>query len=315
MIKYIVLQLADNSATYCNYATGMTSLVMPLDVFKSAVDYSWKLNANIHLLLPDYDLGPEYNNYIYDPHCVRISNCGSVYEPNSDIIVLSSPEILESANLYDNKIYIVHVDSSDISKLRYITEYVLSKVLRINIVIDNICNLSNDFFSEYKDCLLNLNNELYASYLNGNSPQINIITDRIHLTSMNNCNAGVDNFCIAPNGLFYLCPAFYRYSCEPIGNLLSGLSIPNQYLLEYSNAPICKVCDSYHCRRCVYLNHFFTEELNTPSHEQCVISHIERSASIQLLRMLKNVDGNYHTLKDIPELNYDDPIGVILNKK
>ena len=139
--------------------------------------------------------------------------------------------------------------------------------------------------------------EPYASQV----PQVNILTDRLRLKEMHNCNAGVNNITVAPNGRFYLCPAFYYDERMGINNRLNhhkpqhdysvgdidaGLQIPNQQLLRLDHAPLCRICDAYHCKRCVWLNQRLTWDANTPSHQQCVLAHLERNASRELQRML-----------------------------
>ncbi|WP_415294063.1 CXXX repeat peptide maturase [Clostridium perfringens] len=104
-----------------------------------------------------------------------------------------------------------------------------------------------------------------------------------------------------------MCPAFYFDNPKnSIGDLTSGININNEYLLDINNAPICLECDSYHCKRCVFINKKLTGEINTPSKMQCLITHIERKASVKLQQMLnENDDIFFYELNDI---DYLDPI-------
>ena len=54
------------------------------------------------------------------------------------------------------------------------------------------------------------------------------------------------------------------------------------------------------------MNRLTTREVNTPSHEQCVVAHIERDASRLLLDELNEM-GKYEFNSDIPEIDYFDP--------
>ena len=123
---------------------------------------------------------------------------------------------------------------------------------------------------------------------------------------MNNCNAGDEVITLAPNGRFYTCPAyFYDNPDSDCGNPTDGLNIKNAHLYKFEYSPICRHCDAYQCKRCVWLNKKLTLECNTPSHEQCVISHLERNASrliSQSFRHLSNI-----VVNDIPEIDYLDP--------
>ena len=144
------------------------------------------------------------------------------------------------------------------------------------------------------------------------------------LDKMHNCEAGVSNITLAPNGKFYLCPAFYYdeqmqvfnqlnhhqpSSDRSVGDLDNGLNIPNPQLLQLDHAPLCRNCDTFQCRRCLWLNRRLTWDINTPSRQQCVMAHIERNASRALLSDIRKV-GEFMPQIDIKEINYLDPFEV-----
>ena len=147
----------------------------------------------------------------------------------------------------------------------------------------------------------------------GFNPQLNLITDRIMLPQMNNCNAGCENITLAPNGQFYICPAFYYSEDDKqifqIGNLKDGLNIRAAQLYKLSHAPLCRTCDAYQCKRCVWLNRKTTFDVTTPSHEQCVMAHIERNASRDLLIDFRK-QGEIYPEQEIKEIDYLDPFDV-----
>ena len=202
----------------------------------------------------------------------------------------------------------------------------LKFVERLNICFTDTETFEDEDIPQYSEALTYLVNTIFEYKKSGLSTSINIITDRIGKSQMNNCGAGVNNITVAPNGKFYLCPAFYYDEQQNIDNLLnhhspdsaravgdldSGLSIPNKDLLCIDHAPICRICDAYHCRRCVWLNQKLTGDINTPSHQQCVMAHLERNAARKLELLLnKELGGNI----SIPEINYIDPIDLILRK-
>ncbi len=90
------------------------------------------------------------------------------------------------------------------------------------------------------------------------------------------------------------------------GNPNDVVSLPNERLYKLAYAPICRTCDAFQCKRCVWLNQKTTLEVNTPSHEQCVVAHLERNASRSLLDHIKNL-GIIKTDKSIPVIDYLDP--------
>jgi len=141
---------------------------------------------------------------------------------------------------------------------------------------------------------------------------IHVLTDRMMLKDMNNCGAGDTTVTLAPNGKFYVCPAFYfddEQNC--VGDLKRGLDIKNKQLYKLDHAPICRLCDAWHCKRCVWLNKKTTLEVNTPGHEQCVIAHLERNASKTLLGNIRKHGTFLPEFDDIKDIDYLDPFDKI----
>ena len=87
------------------------------------------------------------------------------------------------------------------------------------------------------------------------------------------------------------------------------MDVKNPQLYKLSHAPICRNCDAYQCKRCVWLNRRTTYDINTPSHEQCVVSHLERNESRELLTNIRK-NGIFLPGKEIKEINYLDPFDV-----
>ena len=143
---------------------------------------------------------------------------------------------------------------------------------------------------------------------------------RMMLDGMNNCNAGSESITLAPDGKFYVCPAFYladededyglgKSKCA-VGSLVDGLDIKNPQLYKLSHAPLCRNCDAYQCKRCVWLNRKTTYEVNVPSHEQCVVAHLERNASRALLMDIRKHGTFLSEKEDKKEISYLDPFDV-----
>jgi CXXX repeat peptide maturase len=192
---------------------------------------------------------------------------------------------------------------SDVESIRKI----LKKTERLNIFLCDIDSFNEEDFNKYDYILKILAKEVGTQYKLGNMCQLNILTDRLFLTKMNNCGAGDTVVTLAPNGKFYTCPAFYyEDKTENIGNLEQGMNIKNAQLYKIDNAPICRHCEAWHCNRCIWLNRKTTLEVNTPSREQCTVSHIERNASKDLLERLCE-QGFKFPNNCIPEIDYSDP--------
>ena len=134
------------------------------------------------------------------------------------------------------------------------------------------------------------------------------------LSGMNNCGAGDTCITLAPNGRFYICPAFYyENSDDYVGDIVNGIDIKNKQLYKLEYAPICRNCDAWQCKRCIWLNRKLTLEVNTPSHEQCVIAHLERNASGELLSSIRKQGSFLSQNPEIPIVDSVDPFDIIIN--
>ena len=181
---------------------------------------------------------------------------------------------------------------------------------QISIILKDIETASASDLERYSEFLKNMVSFLTNFDFSHEESPLNIITDRIHLRTMNNCDAGVSSITFAPDCKFYLCPAFYYDGDSPLDVDNDGLIIPNHHLLKIGNAPICSHCDAFQCHRCIYLNKKGTREVNTPTRNQCLIAHLERNASRLLASNLKWIDGE----ERIPKLSYLDPFELLQRK-
>ena len=308
--QYIVILLDDTSVSYCHADNPLTEKrLIPLEVLREAILFSMKQNLMIQFVYPEYELPKEYNDLIETIDHIKIGKDVLVYD--------SVPTNVERKNV------VLRLTIADFLAKQYDIALLLPKVTRLNISITDIENFKDELIEDYKAALEMLNSVLLNIYKGGNQPEINILTDRLRLNEMHNCEAGVENITLAPNGKFYLCPAFYydeqmgvstkmnhktKDASRSVGDLIEGINIPNKQLLELERAPLCRICDAYHCNRCIWLNQKLTWDNNTPSRQQCVMAHIERNASRNLSNKLK--DAGFALENEIKEIKYLDPFDV-----
>lgn len=310
MMKYLIVQLDDTSVSFCHYNNDKTeSRLIDLDVLKKAIFWSMKENLIVQFLYPDYQLPTEYKNAIADIDHADIvsSTCkdGDLIN-TADVVVFDNWASINNYQFEQNQTCVIRTSFADLFSNSVFLNSILPKVSRLNVVITDIENFYSDTQKRYAQFLDNLNEKIYQEYKNKHGIQVNILTDRMMLDSMNNCGAGVETITLAPNGNFYICPGFYIDGYGEIGNAEIGLDIKNTQLYKIENAPICRICDSWHCKRCIWQNKKSTLEVNTPSKEQCVVSHIERNASRMLLSKIREI-GTFIPDKEIPEIDYLDP--------
>lgn len=310
MIQYIVILLDDTSTSFCHYTNEKADRrLIPLQTLKDSICYAMKENLNIQFVYPNYKLPKEYLAAIdsidhTDIYPAEMSD-------NADVVVFDSLIAAKDYVFKEEVAYLIRTDKVSLFNEYKIIGEILDKVTRLNVVITDIETFTEDDFVVYESLLSNLAERVEQIYVSGKMPQLNLLTDRMMLEKMNNCGAGDTSVTLAPDGKFYVCPAFYLSADGyTIGDLANGLEIKNSQLYRLDHAPLCRRCDAWQCKRCIWLNRKTTLEVNTPSHEQCVVAHLERNASRKLLMDIhkhgKFMPGN----EEIKKIDYLDPFDV-----
>lgn len=310
-LQYLVILLDDTSVAYCHADNPLKEHnLMPIETLRKAILFGMKQNLMIQYVYPEYELPEEYEDVIESIDHVKIGRNVKVFN--------EVPKKLEGDNV------VIRLKIADFISKQYDIAALLPQAKRLNICLTDIKSFKDEQQGEYEKALNTLNSVLLNLYKEQKQPQLNILTDRLQLTEMHNCEAGIGNITVAPNGKFYLCPAFYydermgisnrmnhvtKDATRSVGDLDNGLNIPNKQLLQLDHAPLCRICDAYHCNRCIWLNQKLTWDNNTPSHQQCVISHLERNATRQLLADIRKI-GEFLPELEIKEIEYLDPFDV-----
>lgn len=320
MLKYLVIQLCDCAPSFCHYHQGADEVLIPKEYLEQGIIWSMKQNVSVQIVYPSFEIPQDYKELIdrIDSISIVPSDCKDQSLLDcAEVIVIESIDYLSNCIVRDNVSYVLKT-----SFALFLCRYqeiipVLTKVARLNVVFSDIEKATEQQLEDYKTVLGDMAEYVKKEYLHGHLVQCNLLTDRFMLSEMNNCNAGCDTVTLAPDGKFYICPAFYFEQGDyglglgkfDIGNLSSGLFIKNAQLYNLDHAPLCRICDAYQCKRCVWLNRKMTYEVNTPSHEQCVMAHIERNASRLLLRQIQE-KGTFLPDKEIEEIDYLDPFDI-----
>lgn len=262
------------------------------------------------MVYPNYILPKEYSSVIdsTDHTDVVAYDCEDLQlRLNAEIVIFDNWYKLVDYQFNYDSAYVIKTSFEAMFENESLLKLLFTRLNRISVVIEDVDKFNSDIQAKYQQFLENLIPDIVKIYKSGRALQLNIITDRMMLTSMNNCNAGWESITLAPNGKFYICPAFYLCEGEnPVGNVKDGLLIKNSQLYKLQYSPICRTCDAYQCRRCAWLNKKFTYEVNIPSKEQCVMAHLERNASGKLLAEIRKI-GMFLPHKSVPMINYLDP--------
>ncbi len=307
MLTHLIILLDDTSASYCHYEVNHKEhRLISLEDLKAGIMFSMKENLNVQFVYPDYELPAEYLEAIDTIDHTDIKPVAN--GEGADVVVLSGWK----DDVFEGATYIIRsTRQALLDNLPTLTDW-LGCMARLNVVLTDVETFSDKEIDSYKQTVAAIADIVVKTYQTGKSGQLNLLTDRLMLSEMNNCGAGDSNVTLAPNGKFYLCPAFYYEDEEQsVGYLRSGLDIKNPQLLRLDHAPICRQCDAYQCRRCIWMNHRLTMDVNTPSHQQCVMAHLERNAS-RYLQMELDKTGvrltGSHPIKEMKEL---DPFNIV----
>jgi CXXX repeat peptide maturase len=303
--------LDDTAVSYCHYENAKTeNQIISLPDLKAGILFAMKHNLTIQFVYPDYALPVPYREAIESIDHVKMTSIEALQHAEADVVVFSTETFTpENIKKNEGKVFVVRSDKKSLSNLGKIISENMGHITRLNIVLTDIETFTGDDFDMYKQWLEKLKDTVEAQYRKGQVPQINLLTDRILLDKMNSCSAGFENITLAPDGKFYICPAFYcDHESMPIGTLADGINITNPQLYKLEYAPLCRICDAYQCKRCVWLNKKTTLEVNTPSREQCVVAHLERNVSEKLCNDLKPV--GYFEDKNIESIDHLDPFEI-----
>ncbi|MDE6537510.1 MAG: CXXX repeat peptide maturase [Muribaculaceae bacterium] len=311
MLKYLIIPLASTATSFCCYPSSqLDEEWINVDTLKKGILWALKENLSVQFVYPKGSLPTEIKDEIDTIDHVSIMSASSFDKQalqGVDIVVFDSPAEMGQYSFLTDQSYVVRSSFKELTAAAGIIKSALSDVDRLNIVISDIEEIDDALLNDYQEFLNGLIPGIVEEYKRGHNVQLNLLTDRLMLESMNNCYAGSESITLAPDGNFYICPAFYVDGHAPIGNIDSGIEIKNPQLFNLSHAPICRICDAYHCKRCVWMNQKLSREINTPGRQQCLISHIERNASQELLKEFHKIDPGFMANVNIPEIDYLDP--------
>ncbi len=310
MLQYLIIQLCDTATSYCHYENPKTERrLMPLEVLKQGILFAMKENLSVQFVYPDYELPTDYAATIETIDHVKIVPASLNAE--GDVVVWNGFADAEGVAFDKEQSYVLRTNKAELFDKFAELGDVLKQVARLNVVLTDVESFTDADFETYKTVLGSLAKVVEDLYVEGLAPQFNLLTDRMMLTEMNNCGAGDTNLTLAPDGKFYVCPAFYlNENGYAVGDLENGFDIKNAQLYKLTHAPLCRNCEAYQCKRCIYLNRKTTLEVNTPSHQQCVLAHLERNAARELLNAIRRHGAFLPDKPEIKEIDYLDPFDV-----
>lgn len=321
MLRTLDILLDDGFPSHCYYhhAHGMRNThALSIEDLRYALDFS---RAN------DVSLRVMYGNANPEQQVRKLLDCvahESVVRLNVEACEAPRKTVVFTVNASDEPIVlpahsikraILRCAAENFSKLPAATERFLSEGIRVDIRVLDLGSLKSWQVESYRAATREIGDVVLRLFREGKAPRVSSLTDYF-LEENHGCGAGSERVSLAPDGKLYICPGFYAnpsLGIGSVGTLRSGICIPDGHLLEQRYSPICRMCETGHCPRCPYLNRLYTEEMNIPSEQQCVVSHVERDISFRLYETLReeNIVG---TITGLSPVDVYDPIEYLLNQ-
>lgn len=274
----IVVLLSESSVSYCMHHPTMDrhELISFEDLSRIIVKAKTE-GLDLHLVYPKEDLPSHYRQLIDTVKHISIAPIESAFIGN--VIVIDDWADIERATAAD-ACYVFRTTLGDFYKNVTELRPLLKLANQLSIVFTDEMDFDKKDVAPYETALNKLQELVMKEFADGHQIKLNLLTYRLFLDEMSNCDAGWKTVTLAPNGKYYICPAFYYDDKDnSCGNLSNGLDLKNPLLYKLNHAPICRSCNAFHCQRCIFLNKKKTGECNIPSFEQCEKSRIELSVT------------------------------------
>ena len=194
MLQYLIILLDDSSTSYCHYEnTERGKGLIALESLRQGIFFAMKENLMIQFVYPDYVLPEAYHKAIQsiDHSDIVPATCEDKrLLEEAEVIVLNDWEEAERIAWREDACYVLRATKSEWFANYKQVGNALGMVQRMNVVITDIDQFTEEDFATYEGVLSSLSETLEQLYVEGKAPQLNLLTDRMMLKQMNNCNAG-----------------------------------------------------------------------------------------------------------------------------
>ncbi len=267
--KSLFFIMSDDITPHCMYESRRDSDVrMSKEVFDAGIRYAHE-NHMIPVFLGDPGdlLSPKETRKLH----VQMTGDGT-YTPKSEVeivVPLFDAKSLEAEGGCASCVLLVNRETLPFL-FQQLQELATKGICRrVNIIKQDLLDWNDTDFSLYQEILDRVDREIRSH----DTMRLNVMP---HLEERNNCTAGTFEFALAPNGRFYICPAYYFEDSEDyVGDLQTGIRVVESELFSIEKAKKCLKCRVNHCQRCSFLNKKATHMVNVPAENQCKAGEME----------------------------------------
>lgn len=289
MKKTMLFLLGDDFVDFCSYGNqSVSSRKMDKSTLEKGLKFAGENFYHpvfLHSVSEDTNFEPEILKDYEITHIRPAAQYERFYPEDADSIPVFTLDSLKY-DAGEKTNVILTVKQNEISDLSGAVSELLNRYDRVNLKISN--QNTAFYFKEYKEQLQKIKDEIVRIYREeGILKEVNAITDILFSEHHEICGAGDTLLAYAPDGKFYVCPAFYAEKKEAAGNLKDGILLKNRHLYTQEYAPLCSCCDAYQCENCIFINKMNTWEVNVSPDFQCIKAHVERDIACELYEELK----------------------------
>jgi len=314
-LRYLHLITRNDAPTHCSYSNlSNDSQRMPKDILQKGLNFCHDQEV-VPVFLGGIPTDVDMKKKIY----FEIDSINASFKnPRTGISVINDNKEIKEENIVTPVVsYIITTES--IQGLGERVNRLLQKARRLNLFISDIEKWTENNLHMYEQELTVICNGIVNMYSKGKyGCQVNVLTDRLYASDKcdNDCGSGVSSISLAPNGKFYVCPAFYFNAPDkPIGDLATGVKLTDRQKYTREKAAMCVKCKSSVCNRCLYSNKQICGEYNVPADIQCKINYAETNMSKKLYDDLEQIlPEGFYINRGLQNLEYIDYVAAEIYK-
>lgn len=275
-LKYVNFITSNNITPHCGYTVSNdVNIRMHPSVLNKGLDFCSKNNL-VPMFLGECDHNLDETKNVF-------FSLLSTKETKSQSNVLTIYENDITNIIDDSGASILLIKRNNINNFYKLCKELAEKKSRVNVFIQDLEIWNDENFIAYEEQVSKIGQLMIKSIDEGRSLNINIVSDFLENSSLKECGAGITTVSLAPNGKFYLCPAFYFDNPENfIGTLDDGINEINNKFLMRSQSPVCSLCKISNCNRCIFLNKKLTHELHIPPRKYCRVNTINSGVAAKV---------------------------------
>lgn len=307
--RYIQVMTSDKVTPHCNYRN-INNMNNIMD--NTTIDKAIKFGIDNGYEIAFLGQPPKEFNFKNPSIMYLVDESEDKIHNKDQYITIYNNKVKKEEEVAGNNILLISKDNLD--NLYELIKKLIKNSERINVILQDTVDWTEKELMKYGIELDKVIRLIEGEYENENYVEVSVLTDRIYYERHQNCTNGFNTFTLAPNGKFYVCPAFYfNNPKDSIGDLDSGIETGLKNQMDIKNSLICDNCDAYQCKACKFENKQATEEYLIPSKIQCLISTLERNKAKDLHESLKKLDEKFEDVL-ISKIEYKDPMELVLNK-